>query len=94
MLVAVEQVRAMAYYAAAKVAIDDPVERRRAVAAARATVAEASKFVSKNAVQLHGGMGVTDELAVSHYVKRLTMLIQTYGDHEHHLGVYAGMMEA
>ena len=93
MLVSVEQVRAMAYYAAAKVTVKDRAERSRAIAAARAAVAEASKFVSKNAVQLHGGMGVTDELVVSHYVKRLTMLNQTYGDYEHHLAAYAALME-
>ena len=93
MLVSVEQVRAMAYYAAAKVTVIDRDERARAIAAARAAVAEASKFVSKNAVQLHGGMGVTDELIVSHYVKRLTMLNQTYGDYEHHLAAYAELME-
>ena len=103
MLVAVEQVRAMAYYAAAKVGGGDGdngdnggdgVARTRAIAAARAAVAEASKFVCKNAVQLHGGMGVTDELIISHYVKRLTMLNQTYGDYEHHLARYAELMEA
>ena len=93
MLVSVEQVRAMAYYAAAKVTVVDRDERARAIAAARAAVAEASKFVSRNAVQLHGGMGVSDELVVSHYVKRLTMLNQTYGDYEHHLAAYAERME-
>ena len=94
MLVAVEQVRAMAYFAATKVALDDARERQGAIAAARAAVAEASRFVGKNAVQLHGGMGVTDELIVSHYVKRLTMLNQTYGDYEHHLARYAALMTA
>ena len=91
----------MAYYAAAKVGDGDNgdnggdgVARTRAIAAARAAVAEASKFVCKNAVQLHGGMGVTDELIISHYVKRLTMLNQTYGDYEHHLARYAELMEA
>lgn len=92
MLVAVEQVRAMAYFAAAKVSLDGRDARKSAIAAARAAVAEASRFVGKNAVQLHGGMGVTDELNVSHYVKRLTMLNQTYGDYEHHLARYAETM--
>jgi hypothetical protein len=45
-------------------------------------------------VQLHGGMGVTDELIVSHYVKRLTMLNQTFGDYEHYLAQYAEAMSA
>ena len=92
MLVCVEQVRAMAYLAAVRVSLDDATARRSAIAAARATVADAGRFVSKNAVQLHGGMGVTDELIVSHYVKRLTMLNQTFGDYEHHLARYAETM--
>jgi alkylation response protein AidB-like acyl-CoA dehydrogenase len=94
MLVAVEQVRAMASLAATKVTLDDPRTRRKAIAAARVAIADASRFVSKNAVQLHGGMGVTDELIVSHHVKRLTMLNQTYGDYEHHLARYAALMDA
>jgi alkylation response protein AidB-like acyl-CoA dehydrogenase len=94
MLVAVEQVRAMAYYAAAEASLDDDAARAKAVAAARVAVAEASRFVGKNAVQLHGGMGVTEELVVSHYVKRLTMLNMSYGDADHHLARYAELMTA
>lgn len=94
MLVGVEQVRAMAYFAAVKVSLDDSHARHMAIAAARATIAEAGRFVGRNAVQLHGGMGVTDELIVSHYVKRLTMLNQTFGDYEHHLATYAEAMSA
>jgi alkylation response protein AidB-like acyl-CoA dehydrogenase len=94
MLVCVEQVRAMAYFAAVKVRLEDREARRNAIAAARATIAEAGRFVGKNAVQLHGGMGVTDELIVSHYVKRLTMINQTFGDYEHHLAQYAEAMTA
>ena len=94
MLVCVEQVRAMAALAATKVSLDDARARARAIAAARAMIAEAGRFVMKNAVQLHGGMGVTDELIVSHHVKRLTMLNRTYGDYEHHLARYAALMDA
>ena len=94
MLVAVEQVRAMAYYAAAEASLDEDNLRAKAIAAARTAVAEGSRFVSKNAVQLHGGMGVTEELIVSHYVKRLTMLNTTYGDADHHLERYAELMTA
>jgi len=94
MLVCVEQVRAMASLAATKVALADTRARRKAIAAARVAIADASRFVSKNAVQLHGGMGVTDELIVSHHVKRLAMLNQTYGDYEHHLARYAALMDA
>jgi len=94
MLVCVEQVRAMASFAAVKAGVDDPTERRKSIAAARTAIADASRFVGKNAVQLHGGMGVTDELIVSHYVKRLTMLNQTYGDYEHNLAQYMELMGA
>jgi alkylation response protein AidB-like acyl-CoA dehydrogenase len=93
MLVCVEQVRAMTSFAAVKAGLDDPLARRKAIAAARTAIADASRFVSKNAVQLHGGMGVTDELSVSHHVKRLTMLNQTYGDYEHHLAQYVELMD-
>jgi len=94
MLVCVEQVRAMSSFAAVKALQDDAAARRKAIAASRTAIADASRFVSKNAVQLHGGMGVTDELIVSHYVKRLTMLNQTYGDYEHHLAQYVELMSA
>jgi alkylation response protein AidB-like acyl-CoA dehydrogenase len=89
MLVCVEQVRAMASFAAVKAALDDDAVRRKAIAAARSAIADASRFVGRNAVQLHGGMGVTDELIVSHYVKRLTMLNRTFGDADHHLARFA-----
>ncbi|MEP7085439.1 MAG: acyl-CoA dehydrogenase family protein, partial [Betaproteobacteria bacterium] len=92
MLVCVEQVRAMAYLAAVRVSLDDAVARRSAITAARVAIAEAGRFVTRNAVQLHGGMGVTDELIVSHYVKRLTMLNQTFGDYDYHLARYAEAM--
>ena len=92
MLVCVEQVRAMAYLAAVRVSLEDALARRSAIAAARAAIAEAGRFVGKNAVQLHGGMGVADELIVSHYVQRLTMLNQTFGDYDYHLARYAETM--
>ncbi len=94
MLVCVEQVRAMACFAAVKASDENAAVRGKSIAAARTAIAEASRFVGKNAVQLHGGMGVTDELIVSHYVKRLTMLNRTYGDAEHHLARYAAAMSA
>jgi alkylation response protein AidB-like acyl-CoA dehydrogenase len=48
-------------------------------------VGKAARFVGQQAVQLHGGMGMADELAVSHYFKRLTMIDMTFGDSSHHL---------
>jgi alkylation response protein AidB-like acyl-CoA dehydrogenase len=65
-------------------AADDAL-RRRDVAAAKCYVGKAARFVGQQAVQLHGGMGMADELAVSHYFKRLTMIDMTFGDSTHHL---------
>lgn len=59
--------------------------RRRAVSAAKYRVGQAARFIGQNAVQLHGGMGVTDELPVSHYFKRLSAIELTLGDAGHHL---------
>ena len=80
-----QQASSMATLAAVKVASDDPVERRRTVSAAKARVGQAAKFVGQQAVQLHGGMGVTDELPAAHHFKRLAMIEQTLGDTDYHL---------
>jgi len=85
MFVHLEQARSMAMLAAAKVGSREAEERRRAVSAAKVRVGQAAKFVGQQAVQLHGGMGVTDELPAAHYFKRLTMIDLTLGDAEHHL---------
>jgi alkylation response protein AidB-like acyl-CoA dehydrogenase len=55
------------------------------VSAAKARVGQAARFVGQQAVQLHGGMGVTDELPAAHHFKRLTMIEQTLGDTDYHL---------
>ncbi|WP_020652186.1 acyl-CoA dehydrogenase family protein [Massilia niastensis] len=80
-----EQARSMALLAAMRLAGDDAEERRRAVSAAKYRVGQAARFIGQQAVQLHGGMGVTDELAASHYFKRLAMIELTLGDSDHHL---------
>ena len=80
-----QQASSMATLAAVKVASADAVERRRTVSAAKARVGQAAKFVGQQAVQLHGGMGVTDELPAAHHFKRLTMIEQTLGDTDYHL---------
>jgi alkylation response protein AidB-like acyl-CoA dehydrogenase len=87
-----EQARSMAYLAAAKVDASDAVERRRALSAAKSLVGRAARFVGQEAVQLHGGMGVTDELPVGHYLKRLTAINLTFGDAEHHLGRFSDLL--
>ncbi len=85
MFMQTEQARSMATLAAVKVGSDDVNERRRTVSAAKARVGQALKYVGQQAVQLHGGMGVTDELPAAHYFKRLTMIELTLGDTDHHL---------
>jgi alkylation response protein AidB-like acyl-CoA dehydrogenase len=67
------------------------VERKKAASAAKVQIGKAGRFVGQNAVQLHGGMGMTDELNVGHYFKRLTMLDTLYGNVDHHLKRYASL---
>jgi alkylation response protein AidB-like acyl-CoA dehydrogenase len=89
MYVHLEQARSMALLAAVRLADDarggGTAERRRAVAAAKYRVGQAARFVGQQAIQLHGGMGVTDELPASHYFKRLSTIELTLGDCDHHL---------
>jgi alkylation response protein AidB-like acyl-CoA dehydrogenase len=93
MFIAVEQATSAAYLAALNLDAD-AATRARAVAAAKATVADAVRFVGQNAVQLHGGMGMTDELAVGHYFRRATAIEQQFGAADHHLKRYAALMRA
>jgi alkylation response protein AidB-like acyl-CoA dehydrogenase len=80
MFMQVEQARSMAMLAAGRVDSSDALERRRAVAAAKEFIGRAGRFVGQQAIQLHGGMGMTDELAVGHYVKRLAAIDILFGD--------------
>lgn len=89
MFIHLEQARSMATLAAVKVGSADAEERRRTVSGAKARIGQAIKFVGQQAVQLHGGMGVTDELPAAHYFKRLTMIEITLGDTDHHLARFA-----
>jgi alkylation response protein AidB-like acyl-CoA dehydrogenase len=63
--------------------------RARAVSAAKVTVRRAARFIGQNAVQLHGGMGMTEELAIGHYFKRLTALPYEFGSTDYHVRRYA-----
>ncbi|EGF32604.1 putative acyl-coa dehydrogenase oxidoreductase protein [Oxalobacteraceae bacterium IMCC9480] len=85
MFMHLEQARSMATLAAVKVTSTDPAERRRTVSAAKARIGQAMKYVGQQAVQLHGGMGVTNELPAAHHFKRLTIIELTLGDTDHHL---------
>lgn len=89
MFIAAEQARSMAIIAALDTAGDEPAARRRAISGAKAYIGQAARFVGQQAVQLHGAMGVVDELNVSHYFKRLTMIDMTFGDAEHHLARFS-----
>ncbi|MGG5887219.1 acyl-CoA dehydrogenase family protein [Falsiroseomonas sp. HC035] len=87
MLVATEQARSMAMYAAMMVQDQDPAARHVALSAAKALVAKLADQLGKEAVQLHGGIAVTDEYKAGHYFKRLSMLGGLFGDVDHHLRV-------
>ncbi|APW43750.1 acyl-CoA dehydrogenase family protein [Rhodoferax saidenbachensis] len=87
-----ELARSMSYYASLKLNAPAP-ERRAAMARAKYQLGQSMRFVSQQAVQLHGGIGVTDEYIVSHYFKRLTQMEMTFGDSLHHLGEVSARMQ-
>ncbi len=89
MYIAGEQVRSMAIIAAAAAGETDAARRRRAISGAKAYIGRAARFVGQQAVQLHGAMGVVDDLIVSHYFKRLTMIDMTFGDADFHQARFA-----
>lgn len=89
MLVAVEQARSMMLYATMMVAEPDRGLRARAVSAAKVQIARSGKFVGEQAIQLHGGIGVTEECAAGHFYRRLTMIELLFGDTAHHLSALA-----
>lgn len=87
-----ELARSMSYYASLKLNAP-PEERRRALARAKYQLGVSMRFVGQNSVQLHGGIGVTDEYVGSHYFRKLTQLEMTYGDTLHHLGEVSQRMQ-
>jgi alkylation response protein AidB-like acyl-CoA dehydrogenase len=84
-LISYEQARSIACLAAVKIDTAEAAERRRIVSAAKIKIADAARHVSQESVQLHGGMGMTEELKISHTFRRLTMIAQSFGDADHHL---------
>lgn len=88
------EARSMAILAAHAMRLADANERTRRVSAAKAFVGQAARFVGQQAIQMHGAIGVTDELVVSHWFKRLTMINATFGDADHHLGRVSDLMLA
>jgi alkylation response protein AidB-like acyl-CoA dehydrogenase len=85
MFIQSEQAKSMSYLASIKCIDPDRKERRQALSAAKVVIGQAGRFVAQQAVQLHGGMGMTDELVVSHHFKRLTTIDLTFGDADFHL---------
>ena len=85
MFVALEQARSMAMFATMASEFDDAKERANAVAAAKVQIGKSLKFVGQQAIQLHGGIGMTMEAKIGHYFKRLTMIESTFGDTDYHL---------
>jgi pimeloyl-CoA dehydrogenase small subunit len=89
MLVAVEQARSMAMFAAVMAGEENPLERRKAISAAKVQIGRSARHVGQEAIQLHGGIGMTNEYAAGHYFKRVTMIDQLYGDADTHLSSLA-----
>lgn len=88
-----EQSVAAVYLAVLNLEAESAV-RARAVSAAKATIGRAARFIGQNAVQLHGGMGMTEELAIGHYFKRLTAVQYEFGSTDHHVTRYAELTRA
>lgn len=93
MMMMVESSRSLAMLANLK-ADAEPAERAKAAAAAKVQIGRAGKFVGQQAVQLHGGMGMTDELDVGHYMKRLMMIDTCFGNADHHQRRFAALSNA
>lgn len=86
-----EQARSMSYMVTLKCDEDDTVERAKAVSAAKVQIGNSGRFVGQQSVQLHGGMGMTDELHVGHYFKRLTMIDTMFGNRDYHLRRFSNL---
>lgn len=84
-----EQAKSLLYMAALRMSEDDEVEALKAVSALKVQIGKGGRFVGQNAIQLHGGMGMTDELNVGHYFKRLTAIETLFGNVDHHLKKYS-----
>ncbi len=90
MFIQVEQAVSMTYMAHMK--LDEPAAQRgKATSAAKVQIGRACRFVGQNAIQLHGGMGMTDEMAIGHYFKRATMIEGQFGSVDHHLARYEAL---
>lgn len=94
MRIHLEQARSMAYLAAARAGAGTAAERARAMSAAKVVVGEACRFVGEQAVQLHGGMGMTEELDIAHCFRRLFAIEKRFGSTQDHLARFARLLAA
>lgn len=85
MFVAVEQARSMSMFATMAADFEDAKRARQRGGAAKVQIGKSAKFVGQQAIQLHGGIGMTMEAKIGHYFKRLTMIENTFGDTDYHL---------
>jgi alkylation response protein AidB-like acyl-CoA dehydrogenase len=85
MMIHCEQSRSIAILAAMRADSADARERAYAISAAKVHIGRSGRALAQSAYQLHGGMGLTNELPASHYGKRLTMIDFWLGDTDHHL---------
>jgi alkylation response protein AidB-like acyl-CoA dehydrogenase len=94
MTIELEQARSMASIACTQVDLGgDAAERKRVVSAAKIKIADACRHIAQESVQLHGGMGMSEELKVSHTFRRLTIVAQQFGDADHHLERFAALSQ-
>lgn len=91
MLIALEQARSMAMFAALMVEDPDPLVRGRALSAVKVQIGASGRFIGQQAIQLHGGIGITEEYAVGHYFRRLSLMESRHGDSSHHLARVAAV---
>ncbi len=87
-LIGCEESRSSMLVATLRLDDEDEARREKAVSAAKVKIGQSGKFIGENAIQLHGGMGMTDEMQIGHYFKRLAMIDVMFGDHNHHLKRY------
>ncbi len=90
MFIQLEQAISMTYMAHIRLG-ESAEERAKGISAAKVQIGRACRFVGQNAIQLHGGMGMTDEMAIGHYFKRATMIESEFGSVDHHLRRYEGL---
>ncbi len=90
MFTAYEQSVSITYMVTLKLGESDS-ERKKAASAAKVQIGKASRFVGQSAVQIHGGMGMTEELNVGHYFARLSMIDAQFGNVDHHLRRYESL---